>query len=323
MVTGDCVRSPNHLATKEVCRAAVPLLAARHGLGSVVSLRLDENGWVNPCFFLNEDFVLRFNARDPEAPKFQREKFVFSLLQDSPIPTPKWFHLDSSREFVPYDVFITRMLPGANVEAQWPSLKERARDDVAADAGRWLSELHRQRFDFFGELANQGPLPRTRTWFEYLEARLESHLHQSGRFHIFDSATEKRFRLALQDRRAVFESVTEAGLVHMDYHLGNLLHQHLKVTAVLDFEWAFAGDPLYDLGRWVHGEDWPGSRAGFLRGYGRNGFSDLELSRIEIYQMLQNIELCPVAAEHFPVDEAQSYRKTTLEQFERITCKPR
>ncbi|MBS1970827.1 MAG: aminoglycoside phosphotransferase family protein [Bdellovibrionales bacterium] len=312
------MRSPNHLAIKEVCRTAIPQLADKHGLGEVILLRLDENGWVNPCFFLNEEYVIRFNARDPEVPKFQREKFVFSLLHASRIPTPKSFVLDESREFVPYEVLITKMLPGQNIEAQWPSLDTQERELVAADAGRWLAQLHRQSFDFFGELTNRGPLPRTGTWIEYLEARLEYHLQQSAKFKIFEAATEDRFRQALQDRREIFESVTEASLIHMDYHLGNLLHQDLKVTAVLDFEWAFAGDPLYDLCRWVHGEDWPGSRKGFLQGYGRSGFSDLELRRIEIYQMLQNIELCPVAAEHFPADEAQSYRKTTLEQFERM-----
>jgi len=43
------------------------------------------------------------------------------------------------------------------------------------------------------------------------------------------------------------------GLMHGDYHLGNLLldHQSAEVRAVLDWEMSTIGDPLMDLGRYI------------------------------------------------------------------------
>jgi aminoglycoside phosphotransferase (APT) family kinase protein len=43
------------------------------------------------------------------------------------------------------------------------------------------------------------------------------------------------------------------GLMHGDYHLGNLLleHQTADVAAVLDWEMSTVGDPLMDLGRYI------------------------------------------------------------------------
>jgi aminoglycoside phosphotransferase (APT) family kinase protein len=49
----------------------------------------------------------------------------------------------------------------------------------------------------------------------------------------------------------------QAGLMHGDFHLGNLLFSpdDLRVAAVLDWEMCTIGDPLLDLGRFL--AHWP------------------------------------------------------------------
>jgi hypothetical protein len=70
------VRSPNHLEIKKACRQAIAPLMAKHGLGSPKEVRVDENGWVNPCFFVDGKFVFRFNARDPGLPKRRTDQAI-------------------------------------------------------------------------------------------------------------------------------------------------------------------------------------------------------------------------------------------------------
>lgn len=50
-------------------------------------------------------------------------------------------------------------------------------------------------------------------------------------------------------------SVSRVGLMHGDFHLGNLLFNGEQVAAVLDWEMATIGDPLLDLGRLL--AQWP------------------------------------------------------------------
>lgn len=111
--------------------------------------------------------------------------------------------------------------------------------------------------------------------------------------------------------KAVHE-VTSARLVHHDFHPGNLLHVGAERTGLLDLEWSFAGDPLYDLFDWYpKAEQWPGSRTPFLQGYGKLAFSEAEIRRLEVYQILNDMTLCVVACRHFPAEEARQYREAT------------
>src|SRR4051794_13295790 len=106
------MRTPDHVEVKAKCQAAIPALMKKHGLGEVKSLKLDENGWVNPCFFVNGTHVIRFNARDPHLPKFQREKVAFDRARAAGIAVPQSVLLDDSKEHIAFDALISHQLPG-------------------------------------------------------------------------------------------------------------------------------------------------------------------------------------------------------------------
>ena len=76
---------PRHI--KDTCRAALPALLAAHGLDSSAPIVQDEQGWVNPCYFVGDDLVVRFNSRDPEQPKFTRETVAFDHFPDEAAET--------------------------------------------------------------------------------------------------------------------------------------------------------------------------------------------------------------------------------------------
>jgi aminoglycoside phosphotransferase (APT) family kinase protein len=61
-------------------------------------------------------------------------------------------------------------------------------------------------------------------------------------------ATEPALEEAIRWFRANRPTVPETTLLHGDYRIGNLLVEDREVTAVLDWELARVGDPLFDLG---------------------------------------------------------------------------
>lgn len=291
----------------------------KYALGKIQSIVLDNNGWVNPCFFVNHSFVFRFNARDPLLPKLQREKKIFDLLKNKNIPVPKQTILDESKELVPFDVLISEMLPGKNIEMDWPNLDFDQRSRISQEAGKYLSQLHSIQFDFFGELSMKGPFPKTKTWLDFLEAKLQYHLNEAHQLKILNDEMIKKFWTVFHHYSPFLQLVTTASLVHVDFHLGNLLHYEGRITGVLDFEWAFAGDLLYDYCQWYpEEENWPNSRDSFLKGSKHCVFSVEEIKRINIYQMLRNIELCSVAELHFSKEEAIDYRETAIQQMNHL-----
>jgi aminoglycoside phosphotransferase (APT) family kinase protein len=313
------MRSSNHLAIKETCHLAIAPLMAKHGLGLPTKILMDETGWVNPCFFINDQFVFRFNARDPDLPKYQREKIAFDLLKTSDIPVPQKVILDESKSVAPFDVLISEIIPGENLESAWPRLPLEQRQNLAENAGKIFKKLSAIPMPFFGELGTTSPFPKTKSWEEYLRAKLDFHLAEALELKIFDQATVEMFWNAFNRHSSALSEVKNPCLVHVDFHLGNLLFKDNQITGVVDFEWAFGGDPLYDLCRWHQEvEEWPDSRDSFLKGCQKNTFSTSETKRIKVYQMIRNVELCIVAHRHFTFEESEGYKKTTITQLETV-----
>ncbi len=309
------MRTANHLAIESQCRQAIQPLMKKHALGQAVDIVMDLEGWVNPCFFVNSNLVFRFNARDPGLPKYQREKIVFDFLKKSIIPVPQKVTLDESKSLIPFDVLICEMIPGKNLASAWPALLREQRQRLAESAGRIFKQLSAIEWKHFGELASTGPLSQTKTWIAYLDAKLSFHLQEALELNIFDQKAIKTFRGIFSKNQAALQEVSTPYLVHGDFHFGNLLFVDETITGVVDFEWAFAGDPLYDLFQWRRDEEeWPNSRDAFLKACHRESLSEAEITRTKIYQMLNSIELCVVAKRHFSRDEAESYKCMTLAQ---------
>jgi aminoglycoside phosphotransferase (APT) family kinase protein len=306
------MRSPNHLEVKENCRAAIQKIMAQSKLGSVDKVIFDDQGWVNVTAFVNDDFVMRFNARDIQLPKFQREQAVFNLLKGT-VSVPELLLFDDSKIIVPYDYMICKKIPGKNLEQNWTDLSEQDGNLLAYQAGEILAKIHSIKSNEFGEVSALGPFPRTKNWGEYLRFILNYHLNEAMELKLFSSTVQKKFLDFFEARLKLLDSVTSPQLVHGDFHLGNLLFVDQKITGVLDFEWSLFGDPLFDISNNLRDMDsrWPGSQEAFNKGYGIKDFSDEEINRMKVYTMVKSIELCVVAKKFFSEAECNEFVQTT------------
>jgi len=286
---------------------------SKFGLVEINHIEMDHEGWVNPCFFVNSKYVFRFNARDPHLPKYQREFFVYQLLKEHHLPVPQMVLLDDSKTISSFDVLITEMLDGKNLEKTWSQLEKKEAEALAFQAGALLRKINDISFDYFGEISGKKPFSRHQSWYNYLKEKLSYHLDEACSFQFFNKQETEDIWNIFQLAKPALDQVKKAQLVHVDYHLGNLLHNEGKISGVLDFEWTLAGDPLYDFNRWktLQDEILIGSRQAFLNGYSLNSFNESEFLRMKIYQMIFNIEITVVAHRHFPMDEAVTYFKET------------
>ncbi len=199
-------------------------------------------------------YVLRRPSRHPRpraGETILREARVLEALAGTDVPHPRWAATCADDSVLGVPFFVMRAVDGVNPMVQLPACAQTAGgrrhlvqaaatelarigrvDYVAAGLGdlgrpqgflgrqvsRWLAEWesYRQLPGYPGE-----PLPG----MDALAAFLDGHRPPDGR----------------------------PGLMHGDYHLGNLLVDvsRPQITAVLDWEMATIGDPLVDLGRFL------------------------------------------------------------------------
>ena len=312
------MRAPDAEQVKARCRASLPALFERNALPAPRSVVQDDEGWVNPCFFV-DGVVVRFNARDPHEPKHARERAALELAREAGLPAPAVVALDDSLEAAPFSALITERLPGRSLELSWSEVPESRRDELAEETGRLLARLHEIELERFGELPGVDG-PREETWRACVARHFDVTLSEALEAGAFDEAECARFQALFEREAPNLDAIAGARLVHRDFHYSNLLHEGGRLTGVLDFEWALAGDPEADLlNANAIAQVSERAKERWLAAYRElrpEGEGDARRRRL--YQSLYNAVLCRVAALFLSPEEARQYRAATLRQLERF-----
>ncbi|QLH78521.1 phosphotransferase [Halosimplex rubrum] len=216
--------------------------------------------------------------RPGKSPTHTPERFLVEvdLLgivgRETDLPVPERYGVRESHESAPAPAFLMEHLPGDSpppVTDPTPddSGEGRAADRLLRESGRHLARIHDLRtFESFGELVAD-PDRRTTADGGSPAAKpvvRDGHNTWTGRVGTLiafslDGLADTRFadlesdlREYADERLATLDFAAEAALLHGDYRPGNLLGdpETGRVTAVLDWGAAQAGDPRYELA-WV------------------------------------------------------------------------
>lgn len=214
---------------------------------------LNDLGEDHAVVLLDDRWVFRF-ARSAEAARADTvERHLLSRLQQvSPVVTPRYEHVSSTREFGGYP-----KIAGVELtEAIFAALPRAAQERVLADIGGFLGALHALPADLVP------PSGEDAAWFHdrYMERR--GHLADALGPALLDAAD--RFFRALP--AAVV--TTDASVIHRDLTEDHLLldPQAQRLAGVIDFTDARLGDPAFDFTfLWAYGRNAP---ALALRRYG-------------------------------------------------------
>lgn len=236
------------------------------GLGAVRSVTAPPRGCSNACFLVNEDRIARFQVKDLSHRKFRTEQLAYDLLRGGEIPIPELLVLDESCTRFPYAFVIMTRLPGETVYDSWSGLDARTREQLAFAAGRYLALLHEHSLPGFGSLSRlaEGGFP---TWTAYLSDYVARHSRRAREEELLDASATARIERLLARFQPLLAAVTEGRLLHGDYHFENILQQDGRITGIIDFEWAMAGDPAFDCRIDETLAECPGSVEPFYAGY--------------------------------------------------------
>ena len=286
----------NQLDNKEIikrCKNRLSDISSAYGLGDVETVSMPDGGMVNLCFCVNDKYIIRFNTRDVDTPKFRREKFAYDLLQKSSVPIPDVIALDESKTIVPYDFLILEKLPGKNVDEYFKEINSGTLAKVAFNAGEVMAEIHSVECDHFGELYDDSSRA-PESWGKYLEEQNEKMFRESSNLGIIGRDEQSRFTKGFAAIRNVLDEVTAPRLVHGDYSFSNVLYSGNKITGVFVFEWCLAGDTDWDIHRTLSycNEYYAGTANPFMDGYKKyNKLSESYPVKSKLYNCMWMLEL--------------------------------
>jgi len=291
----------------------LPALWKDAGLGVIHSVARPQRGSVNLCWIVNDAYVIRFDTSSREVSRFESEAIVYRRLAGSGIPVPEVVRLDVSKRLTPYHYLITTKLAGTPIIDSWPQLPESKRVEAARAAGGYLARLHEYGFDFIGKLRSSGS--RFPGWYAYVEDYYRRYAIRALQQAILSPSITGRIEAVLQKHKPRLEAITQGFLVHSDYQFENILQQNGQITGIIDFEWAFAGDPTADFCiqfRWD--EMCPGSVQPLREGYAskRPFDADHEIRR-RIYELLTHVETIAAWVDPANVEQVDRTRRQLLD----------
>lgn len=273
-------------------RVDVRLELEGYGLGPLAELEFQPRGVVNSTYRARlasgETRMLRVMPRGRRA--WETERAAAALAREAGLRVPEELH----RGELDHPFWVGTWLPGRRLD-DWLAAgpPAAARRQVGEAVGRALAALHRV------ELSAPGRLVRAREVrpfeAEPVGLHLERWLGEDRTGAALGPAGLAATRAAYEARRPALDGwETRRALLHGDPSPGNVLVDEAGAVGWLDWEWARAGDPAWDLAVLL-GRDHPGDAAwgeGVEAGYGALP----PPARREAYELLLAVETLKLAS---------------------------
>ena len=225
------------------------------------------------------------------------------VARETAVPVCETLAVDDLCQRFPWRYLMTAHAPGMDWRAGLARMTPHARRDIFRQFGEATAALHGLRYPRFGDAEEETspptPLPRGEGSQTYLSA-----LMARARRRIANPAYAELFSTVLQAHASDFAGITEPRLTHEDLNPSNLLvvpgeneGDDWRISAILDFESAWAGCPESDIARLELWRDMMGD--GFTEGYTATQPIAADYpTRRPIYQLLWCLEYARPTAQH-------------------------
>ena len=190
--------------------------------------------------------ICKFCTGENGSQDCRKEVNMHQLLNRTNVKTPEILYSDASAEKTEFPYFITEYIKGESLQDSFPELEAEKQVDVVEQAGKILGQVHsKTSFQYAGELILENgdiQVNGEYTWVEYITEELSNAIEKAENTR-FSDLTEKAEDLVTKLSEL---DEPEKTLVFYDFRPDNVIAKNGRIKALIDFERAWAGDPLWD-----------------------------------------------------------------------------
>ncbi|GAB5389728.1 MAG: hypothetical protein Alpg2KO_26960 [Alphaproteobacteria bacterium] len=200
---------------------------------------------MNEIWLLDGDRVLR-RAPTSGPSRLTNERLALTRASDAGLPAPR--PLDWGQDKDGRDWLLVEQMPGTPLIDLWPDLPRAKQLDLAAQAGVMLARLHEVETGGHGLLNEQEATGGFASWQNFLADCLDRWSKPSLACGFLQPNQLERLQSIMPILTSAASQANGAQrMVHSDYHLENVLSDGETITAIIDFEWCYGGDPMQDF----------------------------------------------------------------------------
>ncbi|MGP3970230.1 phosphotransferase family protein [Streptomyces sp. 6N223] len=291
------------MTKRQLDHAALDRILADAGVPPAPGRAYEElpGGTYNTLYRVTPGGLLLKVPPDPATPAMSYEKellageaiFYRLAAKEAGVPVPEVVYADPGGDYL-----LMTECPGAPWHEAPPAEADRPR--LRRELGRLTALLNAVTGPHFGYPA--APAPPEQGWRGAFTAILDAVLADADRYAATLPVPLDRVRALADAAAPALDEVTAPALVHFDLWQGNILLSGGRISALIDGERMFWGDPLAEfasLNLLGGPEDDPDLLAGYADGGGTTAFDDAARVRLALYRayldLIMLIEVHPRA----------------------------
>lgn len=202
-------------------------------------------------FEQRQPIVIRIYLREKKS--LAREISLHNLLNEI-VPIPKIYYSDDSCSLIEHPYAIMEFVDGILMRNVILSGDKNAIADCSFSAGVYLNHLRRIKFDqggFFQDNLEIRPFSSEEEYLPFAQSCLvKDHVQESLGTKSVDQLSQ-----FIEANQNYLPNKNNANLTHADFDPSNMLvkevNGHYQVSAILDWEFAFSGSYLLDIGMFL------------------------------------------------------------------------
>lgn len=185
--------------------------------------------------FLTSNYVVKVSA-ERDAVKYAANKIVSDAL-----PEAKVVRVLSHDQFksTDYEVLVMERAPGSMWLKDMPTMSEEENRALFSQVLHVATSCHdiafTKKFGWVTDIYADETKNGFDTFRAQLEARLDAYLPKIRAQKDIDIEAVDKIVAYVRERLSIFDN-DDAGFVHRDLHMGNVMHQNGELTAVIDFD---------------------------------------------------------------------------------------
>lgn len=212
------------------------------------------------------------------------------IRERTSVPVPAVLHYDTSRELCDAEYFFMEFVEGDNLGIIEAGLEKETRAaylQALGAANRELNGIKGNRFGpLLGSAASEPAAASGATWREVFLGICEDVLSDGERRSVDLGWDYNAVRQLFTEHADCLDEVTEPSFIEWDLWSSNVMVRDGAIVGIIDHERALYGDSLMEAGFVaVEPDALPGDPSDFLRGYGKESFTEAEHMRRRLYNV--------------------------------------